>query len=121
VAGFKDLTFNERRAAAQEARGAALAKFKAKPPIEEAELERRRIAAEAKEAAQAEKRRALAEAKRLAEEARIAAEEAARLEAERIKAEQEAAAALLVELTEEERKAARDAKYAARKAKKGKR
>jgi len=116
MAGFKDLDFNERRAAAQKAKEGALAQFKARPPIDEAEQARRLAKQEAREAKLAEKRRKFQEAKLQAIE--DAKAEQARIEAEAIAAAEAAAAA--VELTEEERKAARDAKYAARKAKKGK-
>lgn len=111
MAGFKDLDFNERRASAQKAREAALAKLKARPPVSEAEQARRREAQAAREAALAEKRNAAAQAKLEAEEvakAAKAAEAAA------------AASAAPVELTEAERKAARDSKYAARKKRKAK-
>jgi hypothetical protein len=107
MAGFKDPDFNERRAASQKAREQALAKLKARPAVDEAELARRRAAAEAREAAAEEKRRA-------ARAAKAEAEEAAR--AEQARADAEAAAAPQKrEPTEEERKAARDARYAARK------
>jgi hypothetical protein len=102
MAGYKDLDFNERRAAAQKARETALAQLKARPPVDEAELARRRAEREAREAAQAAKRRAAKEAARK-EQAR--AEEAADR------------ASRSAQPTDEERKAARDAKYAARKKK----
>ena len=50
MAGFKDLDFNERRAAAQQAKEKALAKLKARPPVDEAELARRRAEREARDA-----------------------------------------------------------------------
>ena len=89
-------------ALAAAARQKALDKLKAKPPVDEAVLAERRAAREAKEAAEAEKRAA----KKLA--------------MEQAKAEKEAAkkAAAPVQKTAEELKAARDARYAARKAKK---
>jgi hypothetical protein len=102
MAGYRDLDFNERRAAAQKARETALAQLKARPPVDEAELARRRAEREAREAAQAAKRRAAKEAARK-EQAR--AEEAADR------------ASRSAQPTDEERKAARDAKYAARKKK----
>nr|WP_166180279.1 DUF6481 family protein [Altererythrobacter segetis] len=105
MAGFKDLDFNERRASAQKAREAALAKLKARPPKSEAELAQGRAAAEAREAALAEKRNAAAQAKLKADE-----------EAQTAKAA--ALDASPTELTEAERKAARDSKYAARKKRK---
>src|SRR5688500_11543126 len=106
MAGFKDLDFNERRAASQKAREAALAQLKARPPVDEAEQARRRAEREARDAAQAEKRAA-------AKEARLQAAEAAR--ADQARADETAANARSAALpTDEERKAARDAKYAAR-------
>jgi hypothetical protein len=123
MAGYKELDFNERRAASQKARADALAKLKSRPPIDEAEQARRRAVREAREEAQAQKRRAAEEAKREAEEAAKAAEERAKEEAaaaqERAKQEA-AAAAVAAQLTEEQKKAARDAKYAARKNNKNK-
>ena len=110
MAGYKDLDFNERRAAAQKAREKALDQLKARPQVDPAEQARRRAEREARDAAKAEKRRA-------AKEARDQAAQAAR--AEKARAEGEAAKA--VELTEEERKAARDARYAARKKNKARR
>ena len=108
MAGFKDLDFNERRAAAQKAREAALAKLKARPPVDEAEQARRRAEQQAREAAAAEKRRA-------AKQARLEAEDQARADKAQ---EVESVAA---KPTEAELKAARDARYAARKQRKGKR
>jgi hypothetical protein len=105
MAGFKDLDFNERRASAQKARETALAKLKARPPVTEAELARRRADQEAREAALADKRNAAAQARLKAEEAAKAAKAAA-------------VEALPAEPTEAERKAARDSKYAARKKRK---
>ena len=112
MAGFKELDFNQRRASAQKAREAALAKLKARPAPSEAELAQRRAAAEAREAALAEKRNAAAQAKLKAEQEAQAAMAAA----------EEAIAAANPrppEPTDAERKALRDAKYAARKKRKG--
>ncbi|MDF7777251.1 DUF6481 family protein [Sphingomonas sp. AOB5] len=112
MAGFKLPSFQDRRTASAEARQKALEKLKAKPAVDPAVLAERTAARLAKEAAEAEKREAKKREKAEAEEAkRIAAEEAA-------------AAALAAELakrpkvrTAAEMKAARDARYAARKAK----
>ena len=107
--GFKEPTFQERQALAQQARDKALQKLKSKPPVDEAEVARKIEARVAKEAAATEKRAAT-----------LAAKEAAKVE----KAERMAAEAAAIEaakppvLTAEERKAARDARYAARKARK---
>ncbi|MGZ3173177.1 MAG: DUF6481 family protein [Croceibacterium sp.] len=105
MAGYKELDFNERRASAQKARESALAKLKARPPVTEAELARRRAEQEARDAALTEKRHAAAQAKLATEEAAKAAKAAV-------------AEAVPAEPTEAERKAARDSKYAARKKRK---
>ena len=105
---FKQPTFQERAALAAKAKEAALAKLKAKPPVDEAELAARREAAAAKAAA--------------AELARV--EKRAAFEAEKLARKERAAEAAANAppppkvLTAEEQKAIRDAKYAARKARK---
>lgn len=96
MAGYNEPTFQERTARAEKARAKALAKLAARPPVDEAELARRKAAREAREAAAAEK---------------SAARKAAIAQA---KADKLAAAAVPVP-TEAELKAARDQKYAARK------
>ena len=114
MAGYKDLDFNERRAASQKARENALAQLKARPPVDPAEQARRSAEREARDAARDEKRRA-------AKEARLQAAEAARSDQARAEGEVAAPSPGPAQLTDEERKAARDAKYAARKKKKSKR
>lgn len=114
MAGFKDPSFQERTAAAQRAKAEALAKLRAKPPIDEATVAERLARSEAKAAAEAEKRQAKLAAKAEAEAARQAQAQA---EADAAAAAAEAASRK-VELTEAEKKAARDARYAARKARK---
>jgi hypothetical protein len=119
MAGFKENTFSDRLTAAEAAKKAALERFRAKvsqPPDPEllakrAELVKAREEREAKraieKAAKAERDRLLAieaEAKRLADE-----------EAAKIAAIEEAAARAAIEAGQ---KAARDARYAARKARK---
>lgn len=104
---FKAPTFQERTALAAKAKQAALEKLKAKPPVDEAVLAERRAAALARDAAQLKAREEKAAARAL---------EKAQKEAQ--KAEQAAASA---GLTAEEQKAIRDAKYAARKNRVGKR
>ena len=104
---FKQPTFQERTAIAAKAKAAALEKLRAKPPVDEAALAERRAAALAREAAQQKAR----EEKRVARELEKA-EQAAR------KAEEATANA---GLSEAEQKAIRDAKYAARKNRVGKR
>lgn len=109
MAGYKEPGFQDRVAAAAEARVKALAKLQAKPPVDPAVQEERAARLRAREAAQAKKREALQaerEAKQIAK--REKAEEA----------ERAAQAAIVPEKTEAERKAARDARYAARKARK---
>ncbi len=112
---FKPPTLIERQAAQAEARDKALARLKARPPVDEAVVQARREAAARRDAAALAAREAK---KAAAEEAKAAAlaraEEAARVQAE--------AAALAppppVEKTEAERKAERDRRYAARKSRK---
>jgi hypothetical protein len=105
---YKDPSFAERIDRAAEAKQKALEKLRAKPPIDEAVVEARRVARLAREARAAE-----AKAAKEAERARRLEEKAARA-AEA--AEQEAAKApQKPELTDAERKALRDARYAARK------
>ncbi len=108
MASYKDPGFQERTALAAQARQKALDKLKAKPPIDPAVQAERLAAAAAKqaakEAAAAEKRAAI-----LAEKTRIAEEKAAIAAAK---------AVVKPQLTEAEKKAERDARYAARKARK---
>jgi hypothetical protein len=105
MAGYKEPAFQDRVAAAAKARETALARLKAKPPIDPAVVAERIEKERAREAAVAERA-----AQRAAERAERAAE------AELAKAK--ALAAIVPPPTEAERKAARDAKYAARKARK---
>jgi hypothetical protein len=100
MAAYKDPSFQERTALAQAAKLKALEKLKAKPPIDPAVLEARKVAAAAKEAAAIESRRV-----------RAAALEQAKAE----KLALAAAKAAAPQLTAAEQKAARDARYAARK------
>jgi hypothetical protein len=99
---YKEPAFQDRINAAARARTEALAKLRAKPPIDEAVLAERAAAQAAKDAAAQEKRQA----------AKLAQEE--RKASKRAKME-EAAASKKPERTEEERKAERDARYLARK------
>jgi len=105
MAGYKEPGFQDRVAAAAKAREAALAKLKAKPPVDPAVVAARIEKEREREAALAEKA-----AQRIAE--RAARAEAAEL------AKAKALAAIVPPPTEAEKKAARDAKYAARKARK---
>ena len=116
---FKNPTFQERAALSAEAKKKALEKLRAKPAVDPETLAAQKAARLEREAAEAEeraaKKAAIEQAKRDAEEARLAkiAEEKAAADA----AKARMAASLHVP-TEAERKAARDAKYAARKARK---
>jgi hypothetical protein len=112
MAGYKEPGFQDRVAAAAKARETALAKLKAKPPVDPAVMAERAAKALEREAALAQRAAERAEAKRLAEEEKAAAAAAAA---------EEAARNVVPELTEAERKQARDAKYAARKARKSSR
>ena len=113
MAGFKIPTFQDRLKSAGDAKQKALDKLKAKPPVDEADMAERRAAWEAKEQALAEER-----AKKAAALAAAKAEKAAAKAAEIAAAEAAAAlkAARLKPPTPAEMKAARDARYAARKA-----
>jgi len=102
MAGYKEPAFQDRVAAAAKARESALARLKAKPPIDPAVVAER---------IEKEREREAAVAQRAAE--RVAERNAAR-EAEKARK----LAAIVPQLTEAEKKAARDAKYAARKARK---
>ena len=115
MAGYKEPGFQERVATAAQARQTALAKLKSKPPLDEAEVARLKAEHDAREAEKLAKRAAIKAARE--------AEREAEREAKRLREEAAAAAAApppkAPEMTEEERKAIRDARYAARKARKG--
>jgi hypothetical protein len=105
---FKQPTFQERAALAAKAKQAALEKLRAKPPLDEAVVAERRAARAAKEEAQAKAREEKLAARALEKEAKKSAA-----------AEAEAPAKAAP--TEAEKKAARDARYAARKNRAGRR
>jgi len=114
MAGYKEPGFQDRVASAAKARESALARLKAKPPVDPAVVADRIEKARLREVALAQRA-----ADRLAE--RAAAAELAKAAAEEAKAKAIADAIVpdpVPELTEAERKQARDAKYAARKARK---
>jgi hypothetical protein len=123
MAGHKELTFSERQEAAAKARATQLAKARAKDPRNDPEFakrqaERVRLAQEREKREEDRKAAKAAEAARRAEEA-VAAE---RAKLEEIKAAEEEAVrkageerAKLAKLLTDQ-KAARDARYAARKA-----
>ncbi len=111
MAAHKD-SFDDRRKAAEAAKRAIAEKFRAQPRPDDPAVQERQAALMAVAKAR-EERQAARKAERAAEAARLAAEkkaqeaEAARLAAEKVAAER---------ALELERKAARDARYAARKA-----
>jgi hypothetical protein len=113
VASFKDPSFQDRVGAARDAKQKAINQLKAKPPVDEAIMTQRREAWVSRETALLEERAAKAEA------AAAAKAEKAAAKAVQI-AEAEAAAALKAErlkpASAAEMKAARDARYAARQA-----
>ncbi len=114
MAGYKEPGFQDRVQAAAQARNKALERLKAKPAADPATLAERAAKAAEREAAQAAKREA-AKAEREAK----AAEQAAKAAQAAIEAAEAALAnAPPPEMTDEERKALRDARYAARKARK---
>jgi hypothetical protein len=132
---FQNPGFQERQQAAARARSAALAKYKARPPVEASVLAERAARHAAREKAEVEKRAAAVRAKEAAARAKEETAEAKREQARQaaavaeaaVKAEREAEVQARVEAkakkreerllwTEDDRKAARDARYAARKA-----
>ena len=123
MAGFKGSQFTDRAQASAEAKKAALEKFRASAPKPDdpavlARAAERRAIAEARDIRMAERRKVKeAEAERMAEESRLRAIEEARLAAE--EEERKAGQARREEEIKAERKAARDAKDAARTARRG--
>jgi len=105
---FKQPSFQERAELAAKARQAALENLRAKPPIDEAVVAERRAARLAREEAQAKAR----EEKRAARERE---KEARKAQAPGTESPEKSVAAP----TEAEKKAARDARYAARKGRAG--
>ncbi len=108
MAMFKDPSFQDRTKLRNEAKMKALEALRNKPPVDEAVVAQRIAAAAAKEAVEAEKRAAKAAA-RAAEAEEKAAAKAAAIAAAAPKPPPKLATAA-------EMKAARDARYAARKA-----
>jgi hypothetical protein len=114
LASFRDPSFQDRVASARKAKQKALDQLKAMPPADEALMAGRRKEREARERVLQEERTAKAQ-----ERAAANAEKTANKAAELAAAEAAAAlkAARLKPSSAEEMKAARDARYAARKAK----
>lgn len=121
MAAFKNPTFEDRAASARQAKERALEKLRAKPTVDPEATAARAAAAQAKDAAAAQRREAHRAAIEAEKVAKAEARELARLQAEEA-AERAAAlrrpAPAPVLPTAEEMKAARDARYAARKARK---
>ena len=101
MVGYKEPGFQDRVAAAAKARETALARLKARPPVDPAVLAERLAKSREREAAQAQRAAERAEARKIAEA--------------------EKTAAIGPEPTEAERQAVRDARYSARKARKSSR
>ena len=114
--GYKEPSFQDRMAIAQSAKTKALAQLNSKAPIEPAEQARRVASRTAKDEAQQVKRAAAQEAKNAAQAAKEAAQRAK--DEDPLAAETSLAAPARV-LSEAELKSARDLRYAARKARKG--
>jgi len=118
MAGFKSPDFNERAAAARAARQSAVEQLRNKPAPDPEIVAARQAAQAAREERRAAKNAAAEEAK--AKRAEAASAKAAKAEAARADAEaasaKAAAKADAPAPTEAELKAARDARYAARKA-----
>ena len=117
--GFKDAGLSERLSAAAGAKKALLDKFKAQPGVNDPafmEREEARLAVRvAREAREAE-RNAAREARKAAEQEALQAEQAERAAREALAAQEIAEQAKRQVATAAEAKAARDARYAARKA-----
>ena len=110
MSSYNEPSFQQRVAAAAQAKEKALERLRSKPPVDQQALAERKAASLKKEAAKAAK---IAE-KVAAKQAAVQAAAQAAAEA----AAAEAKAAEPVPLTEAERKAARDARYANRKKRK---
>ncbi len=111
MASYKQPTFQERAAVAAKAKQAALEKLRAKPPVDEATLAKRREAAMVRDAA-----------KLKASQEKLAARELEKaMKKDRSTKDVVVAKAAAPTMSDEEQKAIRDAKYAARKNRLGKR
>ena len=102
---YKDPSFQDRAASAAAAKQKALDKLRSKPPVDENVLAERQAARAKRESAEAEKRAAKKAAAQADKEAKASQAK-------------EKPAPVPAPPTEEERKAARDERYAARKARK---
>ncbi|MBF9233557.1 DUF6481 family protein [Microvirga alba] len=125
MSGFRDIGFGDRLSTAENARKAMLERVRAKPGPDDPAMAERRAARQAVSTAR-EARLAEREANKIADQAREAAEQQAREAAEHEQrlAQEANEATAKVEAVERqvtleaEQKAARDARYAARKARK---
>ena len=115
VPSFKDPSFQDRIASAGRAKQEALDRLKAKPPVDEALMATRRQEYDTRQQALAAERAARADAKTAAKDAKATLKAAELAAAEAAAAKK---AARLKPASPEEMKAARDARYAARKARK---
>lgn len=109
MSSYKEPSFQERTASAKNAKLAAVKQLRAKPPLDEATLAERREAAAARALNQEKARQEKLAAREL--------QKAEKLEKAQQLLEQKP---VVVVKTEPERKLDRDAKYAARKSRKGK-
>ncbi len=109
MSSYKEPTFQDRTALANKAKRVALEQLRAKQPVDEATLTERREAAKAREAAQIQ-----------ASKDKIAARNLEKAQKRDRAADIAAAEAAVSQKSDEERKTDRDAKYAARKNRKGK-
>ena len=107
---YKEPSFRDRAALSSDAKKKALEKLRNKPPVDPEIVAQRQAAAIRREEKEAERRAAREAAAEQARLDKIAAEKAAKRAAEE--------AVRRAEEAEVERKAARDARYAARKARK---
>jgi hypothetical protein len=116
MSNFKEQSFGERMNTAADAKKAMLEKFRARPGVDDPAVLERQAARQAVSLAR-EARSIERKAAREADAARQAAEQAAReADAARLTAELQAEQVARDAALEAERKAARDARYAARKA-----
>jgi hypothetical protein len=118
MSGYKEKGFADRLGAAARARSAMVERFKAQPAPDHPDVQSRQARSRAVALAR-EERAAARRAAREAERVRLAEDEARRAaEALAEREQREAAAAQRATELEVERKTARDARYAARKARK---
>ncbi|HUQ31502.1 MAG TPA: DUF6481 family protein [Pyrinomonadaceae bacterium] len=113
MASYKDPSFQDRVASAAQAKQKALDKLRAKPPVDPAVMAKRREAWEAQDKARSEERAAKAEADAAARAEKASVKAAQEME---VKTTAALKAARLTPASAAEMKSARDARYAARQA-----